>query len=98
MTNAEKYKTAKERSAAFVMFCGNKGCQKCPLQQTESTSCRFAWLELEAPMSAKEVADILEEQNKWYGGVGVGVCAPYTPKDYRAAIDRAIEILRSVND
>lgn len=57
MTNAEKFKTAEERYAAFNEFCFAHNCgmhndrkPKCPLCKNESAdgaNCKFYWLELE---------------------------------------------------
>lgn len=48
MTNGEKFKTAKERSAAFKKFC-ERTCNNCPLDEecTNGNDCNFVWLELE---------------------------------------------------
>lgn len=57
MTNAEKYKTAKERENAFSGFCiGHGRCSRCPLGQPIVTfdSCPFRWLELEADKEEKK--------------------------------------------
>ena len=56
MTNAEKYKTAKERSQAFDSFCNShrKGlsclprCANCEFRDSD-IKCTFLWLEQEAP-------------------------------------------------
>ena len=56
MTNAEKYKSAKERSHAFKIFCNShrKGlswipnCANCEFKDADD-KCPFLWLELEAP-------------------------------------------------
>ena len=56
MTNAEKFKTAKERAMAFRKFCANKICKgheaNCvffdKLHDKTKHMCEFAWLELEA--------------------------------------------------
>lgn len=109
MTNAEKFKTAKERGAAFENFCKKFWrCDLCPIYRKSSNEenyCRFDWLDLEAeeePLSASEVAVILEEHNLWRRGEGEyaepGVWCPHTPKQLSKAIDRAIEILRSVKE
>lgn len=50
MTNAEKFKTAEERSKAFGNYCNSqsRGCNKCPLNKFAGDClCRFAWLDLE---------------------------------------------------
>lgn len=105
MTNAEKYKTAKERCEAFSKFCGINSCTKCPLNNRKEDGCCFLWLELEAEeeqMTAQEVADILEEYNKWRRDDGeyadVGVKRDITPKELGIAIDRAVEILRDIKE
>jgi len=53
MTNAEKYKTAKERTDAFVNFCNSRiVCRNCELEHDrDKDGCRFAWLEREADAS-----------------------------------------------
>lgn len=98
MTNGEKYKTAKERGAAFKDFCRwNYHCEKCPayLKLTDGYNyCNFVWLDLEAPMSAKEAADILEKFNNWRNGDGMFIQAV----DITKALNKAIEILRSVKE
>ena len=51
MKNQEKYKTAKEREQAFVRFCGQHICHRCPLNERRKISacgCTFGWLEMEA--------------------------------------------------
>lgn len=56
MTNAEKYKTAKERSQAFDSFCNSHrkglsclpGCANCEFKDAD-IKCTFLWLECEAP-------------------------------------------------
>lgn len=103
MTNAEKFKTTKEREEAFSKFCEAHECSTCPLK--EDGNYRFSWLELEAEeekMTASEVADILAEHNKWRRGegeyVGAGAKCNITPKELGIAIDRAVEILRSVKE
>lgn len=105
MTNAEKYKTAKEREEAFVIFCDAKKweCVTCPLGGGKD--CKFAWLDLEAEeeqMTTSEVADILEEYNKWRKDDGeyadAGVKRDITPKELGIAIDRAVEILRNIKE
>ena len=50
MTNAEKFKTAKERCRAFGKFCGEKRCESCVLNYGLWYSCIFAWLDMEADM------------------------------------------------
>lgn len=57
MTNAEKFKTAEERCAAFEKFCFTHGCgihkaekPTCPLGEiplADVSNCRFFWLELD---------------------------------------------------
>ena len=50
-TNAELYKTVKEREIAFKHFCrSSPGCDGCPLRRTPG-SCEFLWLELEVKYS-----------------------------------------------
>ena len=57
MTNAEKYKTAKERSQAFNRFCNShrKGlswipnCANCEFKDADD-KCTFLWLAQEAPV------------------------------------------------
>lgn len=51
MTNAEKYKTAKERAEAFGNYCDSQqhGCNECALTKYGGDMCRYAWLELEVP-------------------------------------------------
>lgn len=100
MTNAKKFKTAKERIDAFHKFCDRRGCDTCPL--SGDADCKFEWLELEAKLTASEVADILAEHNKWRRGRGKyaksGAKCNITPKELGLAIDRAVEILRNVED
>lgn len=56
MTNAEKFKTAKERSQAFGSFCNShrKGlsclpaCANCEFKDAD-IRCTFLWLECETP-------------------------------------------------
>ena len=48
MTNAEKYKTAKERSDMMRVFCDKHVCCKCPVRRMDAFDCSFAWLEREA--------------------------------------------------
>lgn len=87
MTNAEKYKTVEERTAAFNDYCKERqhSCVDCKIQ-TFTRDCRFRWLELEAPLTAKDVADILDGRN------------PYVNARLSEAFDRAIEILRSIEE
>ena len=47
MTNAEKYKTAEERSKAFDAYCMATKCDGCPCQIVPA-SCEYVWLDLEA--------------------------------------------------
>ena len=48
MKNFEKYKTAKERHAAFREWCYGKRCVKCDLRDVRCGQyCAFAWLDLE---------------------------------------------------
>lgn len=85
MTNGEKYKSVEERTAAFDDYCENKqhNCIACKLL-TFTRNCRFAWLELEVPLTAKEVADILKN--------------PPSPEKFNWAFNRAIEILRNIKE
>lgn len=93
MTNAEIYKTPEEQTKAFAAFCRARSCLNCEhYKPYTNIKCTFAWLASEGKMPAAEVADILEEHNKWQRGVGV--CAPHIPKKLIAAIDRAVELLR----
>lgn len=93
MTNAEKYKTAKERWAALGKFCQKfQRCEECPAYKRSSDEniCKFDWLELEAPMTAKEVADILAEHSKWRRGEG-----KYAGSEVLGIVlERAVELLR----
>lgn len=109
MTNAEKFKTAKERGTAFTSYCKRFWqCELCPVYRKSSDEvnyCILDWLDLEAeeePLSASEVANILAEYNLWRRGEGAysepGVWCPYTPKQLSQAVDRAVEILRSVKE
>lgn len=50
MTNAEKFKTAKERCREFEKFCGNKRCESCVLKYGLGYRCILAWLDMEADM------------------------------------------------
>ena len=47
MTNAEKYKTAEERSNAFDAFCTKTECADC-ICQASPAACRYTWLDLTA--------------------------------------------------
>lgn len=107
MTNAERFKTANERWAAFDAFCRRfSRCCECPACKSSNvTHCTFDWLELEAEeeqMTATEVADILTEHNKWRRGQGeyaeAGAKCNITPKELGTAIDRAVEILRNIKE
>lgn len=109
MNNAEKYKTVKERLTAFNAFCHSfPRCDECPVHKRSSEEgdyCKFIWLELEAEeeqMTISEVADILTEHNKWRRGEGeyadAGAKCNITPKELGIAIDRAVEILRSIKE
>lgn len=90
MTNAEKYKTAEERERAFERFCGGRDCSTCPLNDFGGlyahTSCRFPWLDLDEGLSAMDVVRILAGRN------------PYTNKTFSAAFDRAMELLRNMEE
>lgn len=101
MTNAEKYKSAEERTKAFDEYCESKErfCINCKLTAFRR-NCHFAWLELEAPLTASEVADVLAELNKWRRGeyVDTGAKCSITPEEFGIAIDRAIELLRSIKE
>lgn len=100
MTNQEKFKTARERQKGFDEFCIGKSCAGCPLRG--DVECKFRWLELDAPLTAKEVVNILAKYNQWRMGEGAygepGVLCPYTPKQLSVVIDRAVEILRNVKE
>lgn len=107
MKNYEKYKNAKERKKAFCAYCRGQRCLECPLNNYNAcqSECALAWLDLEADeakMTADEVADILEEYNKWRRDDGeyadAGVKRDITPKELGIAIDRAVEILRDVKE
>lgn len=105
MTNARKFKTAKERIDAFHKYCDRRKCDNCPLDGCPlggDADCKFEWLELEAELTTSEVADILEEHNKWRRGKGKyaksGAKCNITPKNLGLAIDRAVEILRDVEE
>jgi hypothetical protein len=95
MTNQEKYKTLEERAKAFDEFC----CFNCPNCQLRNSkcSCVLVWLELEAQLSASEVADILEEYvstSDKSDNKGVILTSPELYK----AIARAVEILRGLGE
>lgn len=48
MTNAEKYKTPKERAKEYKKYCSSHGgCHKCGLNKYAGSVCRYAWLDLE---------------------------------------------------
>ena len=55
MTNAERFKTPKERTIAFRKFCTNKICKGCDancifsdkIHDSFGFKCEFAWLDLE---------------------------------------------------
>jgi Lar family restriction alleviation protein len=51
MTNAERFKTAKEREEGFYDFCDGKNCKECALKDVRNNgtaiSCPFYWLELQ---------------------------------------------------
>lgn len=50
-TNAEIYKTAKEREIAFRHFCrSSRDCDGCSIRYSTG-KCEFLWLELEAKYS-----------------------------------------------
>lgn len=80
MTNAEKYKTARERHAAFIKFCeaNNDGdsCKNCPLYSKTTgianagIYCDFLWLDLEAeedtPTSSELIKSLTESVNALY--------------------------------
>jgi hypothetical protein len=80
MTNAEKYKTPRERHAAFIKFCeannGDDGCDNCPLfSKTTGIAnagiyCDFLWLDLEAdddtPTSSELIKNLTERVNALY--------------------------------
>lgn len=47
MTNAEKFKTVKERAEAFNNFCNNNECQKCFDDcLSHAVPCLLKWLDL----------------------------------------------------
>lgn len=96
MTNQEKYKTAKEREAAFLKFCNAQECVHCPLSNNDEDDCRYLWLELAAPTTknAKEVADILAKYNAWRKSDNASY--PETYSEITGIIDQAIDILRNV--
>lgn len=106
MTNVEKYKTVEERTKAFREYCNGLKCTECPIcEHTATRGCGFAWLDLEAEeeeMTAAEVADILEEHNKWRRGEGeyaeAGAKCSITAEELGTAIDRAVKILRNVKE
>ena len=58
MTNAEKFKTSEERSAAFRKFCSEiikrNGCAKCPLHNPSCDKCEFVWLDFEYTQELKK--------------------------------------------
>jgi hypothetical protein len=80
MTNAEKYKTPRERHAAFIKFCeANKdgdSCKNCPLYSKTTgianagIYCDFLWLDLEAdndtPTSSELIKNLTERVNALY--------------------------------
>lgn len=80
MTNAEKYKTPRERHAAFIKFCeaNNDGdsCKNCPLYSKTTgianagIYCDFLWLDLEAdndtPTSSELIKNLTERVNALY--------------------------------
>ena len=60
MTNEEKYKTAKERSAAFDAYCQNHSCDFCklseqPMRKEAGGRCILLWLAANAEMSIAEI-------------------------------------------
>jgi hypothetical protein len=67
MKNKDKYTTIKERDEAFNSFCKVRPvCDDCPvrtlsIQQCGRVSCGFAWLELEAEKSSKEMIEELTD-------------------------------------
>lgn len=95
MTNAKKYTTAKERTNAFTKFCDAHNCSTCPLDT--AGDCKYHWLELEESLTAKEVADTLAEYIKWRKD-DRGQLSPCKWEEVNTAIDRAVEILRSVKE
>lgn len=100
MTNAEKFKTAKEREVAFREFCQKNRCDKCPAYRNLSDNynyCTFVWQDLEAPLTASEVADILAKYIAWRKG-DHGQPSPCTWEELNTVIDRAVEILQNVKE
>lgn len=95
MTNGEKFKTAKEREEAFKKFCNERNCGTCPLYEEEG--CKFAWLDLEAPLTADEVADTLAKYSTWRQG-SKEFSSPCTWEEVNTAIDRAVELLRNIKE
>ena len=67
MKNKDKYTTIKERDEAFANFCNVRSiCDDCPvrtlsIKQCGRVSCGFAWLELEAEKSSKEMIEKLAD-------------------------------------
>lgn len=98
MTNGEKYKSVEERTKAFDEYCESKErfCINCKLTAFKR-NCHFAWLELEAPLTASEVTNILEKYIKWRKD-DRGQPSPCTWEDTNTAITRAIELLRGVKE
>lgn len=98
MTNGEKYKTTEERTAAFREYCNGRKCTVCPNREhTDTRGCGFAWLELETPLTAAEVADTLAKYSTWRKG-DRGQPSPCTWEEVNTAIERAVELLRNIKE
>lgn len=70
MTNGEKYKSAEERTRAFVEFCNadaETGCNGCRFRERNS-HCEFMWLELEAEDEKLEPCPFCGEECACGGG------------------------------
>ena len=93
ITNQEKYKTYEERVKAFEEFC----CHRCVDCQLKNRSCILAWLELEAQLSASEVADILEKYEDVSDKSDNKGVIHTSPELYKAIV-RAVEILRGLGE
>lgn len=98
MTNGEKYKTTEERTKAFREYCNGTKCTECPNRKhTDTRGCGFAWLDLETLMTADEVADTLAKYSTWRQG-SKEFPNPCTWEEVNTAIDRAVELLRSIKE
>lgn len=100
MTNAEKFKTVEERTAAFNVFCNKQAreCEQCRLMSVSGTSsCRFVWLEMETEMSATEVSDMLEIFSRWRGIACMEPC-PYTESELSEMFTNAVALLRKMEE